>query len=54
MKKSDYQLDEVKKIELDILKEFIRICELLHLRYFAIDGTALGLSLIHIFYVVQC
>ena len=42
MKKSDYQLDEVKKIELDILKEFIRICELLHLRYFAIDGTALG------------
>lgn len=35
-------LAEIKQVELDILKEFIRVCEKLQLRYFAIDGTVLG------------
>lgn len=35
-------LQRVKEIELEILKEFIRICEKHDLRYFAYGGTAIG------------
>ena len=43
-KMKDYieQIAEVKKIELDILKEFIRICHELNLTYYAAYGTVLG------------
>lgn len=38
--KSD--MDRLKSIELEIFKEFKKICEVNNLRYFAVAGTALG------------
>lgn len=39
---NDVQFEEIKKIELEILQEFIRICEKLNLRWYGGYGTALG------------
>lgn len=36
------ELKRLQQVELDILKEFIKICEEEKLRYFAIGGTVLG------------
>ncbi len=36
------QLEELKLIELDMLKQFISICEFLNLRYYLLGGTLLG------------
>lgn len=36
------QLERLKKAELEILKDFIRICEKYKLKYFATGGTAIG------------
>lgn len=38
----DRQIQRIKEIEIDMLSEFIRICEKLHLRYYLIGGTLLG------------
>lgn len=35
-------LREVQLVELDIIKEFIRVCKELNLRYFLDSGTLLG------------
>ena len=40
MKKNNCK--ELRKVQLEILKEFIAICEKLNLQYFAIGGTAIG------------
>lgn len=39
---SDEELKMIQKIELEILKEVIRVCSILKLNYFIIGGTALG------------
>lgn len=36
------QLEEIQRIELELYKEFKRICDSHHLRYFAIGGTCIG------------
>lgn len=36
------QLKKIQKIELDILKEFIRICDKHDLRYYLVEGSMLG------------
>lgn len=36
------QIKEIQQVELRILKEFKRICNKYHLRYFAIGGTCIG------------
>lgn len=36
------RLEEVKKIEIDILKTFVEFCEEHHLRYFLAGGTLIG------------
>lgn len=36
------ELEKLKKIELDILKQFIKICDELNLSYFAVGGTLIG------------
>lgn len=41
-RKKDNQLRKIQLIQLEILKEFIRICNVLNLRYFGLGGTALG------------
>lgn len=38
----DTGLRELQMVELDILKEFIKICEKYHLRYYCLGGTLLG------------
>ncbi len=35
-------LRRLQLVELDILKEFLRICKKYHLRYYALGGTLLG------------
>ncbi|MCF0124913.1 MAG: LicD family protein, partial [Clostridia bacterium] len=42
MKYKDYDLKNVKKIEIEIVKEIIRICNKNSIKYFAVGGTALG------------
>lgn len=39
---NDIELDKIKKIEVEILKEFIKICNEFSLQYFALGGTMLG------------
>lgn len=39
---TNQELLKVQQLELDLLKEFIKICEEENLRYFAIAGTVLG------------
>ena len=41
-KYTDEELHTLQQIELEILREFIRVCEKLGLDYFADGGTALG------------
>ena len=36
------QIEELKRIEIDILRVFVDICERLHLRYYLLGGTLLG------------
>lgn len=36
------QILRLREIELDLLKEFIRVCDALNLSYFAVEGTLLG------------
>lgn len=36
------ELQKLHRVELDILRELIRVCELLHIPYFAVYGTAIG------------
>lgn len=36
------QIKEIQQIELDLFKEFGRICRKYHLKYFAIGGTCIG------------
>ena len=35
-------MNELQSVSMDLLKEFVRLCEALHLRYFAVGGTCLG------------
>ena len=35
-------MNELQKVEFALLKEFVRICDLLHLTYYLVCGTALG------------
>lgn len=39
---TEKQLQEIKQIELDLLKSFISVCEKLNLKYYVIGGTLLG------------
>lgn len=39
---SDEELKKIQKTELEVLQEIIRICEILDIDYFLIDGAALG------------
>lgn len=39
---SDRSLRDLQLVELDLLKEFLRICEKYHFRYYALGGTLLG------------
>ena len=39
---SEYELQQLKDVELDILKKVISVIESLKLNYFAVGGTALG------------
>lgn len=39
---TEEQLSELKQIELNMLKEFIAVCEKLGLRYYLMEGTLLG------------
>lgn len=36
------QMDEINNIQLNIFKEFLKVCEKLNLRYYAVHGTLLG------------
>ena len=36
------QMQKVKKVEVDILKEFVRVCKEMDLTYYALYGTVLG------------
>ena len=36
------QIAALKKVEIDILKEFIRVCDSLNLKYYVLEGTLLG------------
>jgi len=36
------QLQQLKRIELEMLKEFVSVCERLHLKYYLMYGTLLG------------
>lgn len=36
------QLSDLQKLQLEILKEFIRVCDALNLRYYLVEGTMLG------------
>ena len=38
----DTKLRQLQLIELDILKEFVRICDKYTLRYYIVGGTLLG------------
>ena len=42
IKIKDGDLQVVKKIELDILKDIIRVCDILNVEYYCVGGTALG------------
>ncbi len=42
MRLDENQMIKLKKIELDILKAFIDVCEKLNLKYYVIGGTLLG------------
>ncbi len=42
MKYDDTQLKQLQRVELDILKEVIRVCEENDLTYFTVGGTTLG------------
>ena len=39
---SNANLRDLQLVELGILKEFLRICDKYHLRYYALGGTLLG------------
>ena len=39
---SNANLRDLQLVELDLLKEFLRICDKYHLRYYALGGTLLG------------
>ena len=41
-KERENELRRLQLVELDILKEFLRICDKYHLRYYALGGTLLG------------
>ena len=41
-KERENDLRRLQLVELDILKEFLRICDKYHLRYYALGGTLLG------------
>ena len=38
----EYELEQLKQCELEILKHFIRVCEKLKLKYYLMGGTLLG------------
>ncbi|NMB09764.1 MAG: LicD family protein [Tissierellia bacterium] len=40
--KKRIELEKLKKVGLDILKEFIRVCDLLDLKYYSAYGTLIG------------
>ncbi len=42
MMNDDFLLKKLQKVELNILKEFIRICKELNLTYYLDSGTCLG------------
>ena len=42
MKLTEEQLNEIKEIEIELLKSFISVCEELNLKYYLIEGTLLG------------
>ncbi len=42
MEKNDNQLKELQDVELNILKEFIRVCDKLNLNYYLVGGTLIG------------
>ncbi len=42
MKISKKELTELHNVELNILKEFIKVCQKLNLRYYLVGGTAIG------------
>lgn len=42
MKLNEVQASEIKKIEIEMLGEFVRVCEKLNLQYYIIGGTLLG------------
>lgn len=42
MNKENEQLKELQLVELDMLKDFIKVCEILELKYFLAGGTLLG------------
>lgn len=42
MPDNDLKLKNVQRVQLAMLKEFLRICEKYHLRYFLLGGSALG------------
>ncbi len=39
---SEEQVKKLKEIEVDILKQFIKVCDLLNLKYYIIAGTLIG------------
>lgn len=42
MQLTSEQLERLKKIQLDMLREFIRVCNALNLKYYLLGGTLLG------------
>lgn len=42
MELTQKQLEELKLVEIDMLREFIRVCESLNLQYYVLGGTLLG------------